>query len=159
MSFVNRPSDPAGTIFNYTDGDKLVIRTSKPFRAGDVYRFSPTLPRVEASAASSSLDRIRVVPNPYVSATTHEAPLPPGITTGRGERRIDFIHLPPLAVINIFTARGEHVATLRHDKDISDGSVSWNLKSKENLDVAYGVYFYVLESPSGSKSGKIAIIK
>jgi hypothetical protein len=51
------------------------------------------------------------------------------------------------------------VVTLNHDANIEDGTVSWNLKTKENLDVAYGVYFYVLESPAGKKTGKIAIIK
>ena len=50
--------------------------------------------------------------------------------------------------------------TLKHDKDISDGTVSWNLKTKENLDAAYGVYFYVVDAPGiGQKTGKFAIIK
>ena len=39
------------------------------------------------------------------------------------------------------------------------GTVSWNLKTKENLDIAFGIYFYVIESPIGTKTGKIAIIK
>ncbi|MBI5648631.1 MAG: hypothetical protein HY962_16995 [Ignavibacteriae bacterium] len=159
MSFVNRPTDPPGTVFTFTDGDKLSLVTSKPYRAGDVYRFTPSLPKVDEAKARSDLSMVKVVPNPYISATTHESPLPPGITTGRGERKIDFIHVPARAVINIFTSRGDHVITLRHDSEINDGTVSWNVKSKENLDIAYGVYFYVLESPAGTKSGKIAIIK
>jgi hypothetical protein len=85
--------------------------------------------------------------------------LPPSITSGRGERKIDFIHLPPDATIDIFTSRGEHVITLRSNSSVFDGSVSWNLKSKENLDVAYGIYFYIIDSPYGKKDGKIAIIK
>ena len=40
-----------------------------------------------------------------------------------------------------------------------NGVVSWNLKTKENLDIAFGVYFYVVESSVGNKTGKIAIIK
>jgi hypothetical protein len=114
---------------------------------------------VDDGMAHDQLSRVRVVPNPYISATTHESPLPPGITTGRGDRKIDFIHVPAQSKINIFTARGEHMITLRHESSIDDGTVTWNLKSKENLDIAYGVYFYVLESPVGEKSGKIAIIK
>ena len=62
-------------------------------------------------------------------------------------------------MINVFTARGDHVITLRHTGSIEDGTVSWNLKTKENLDIAYGVYFYVVETPVGNKAGKIAIIK
>ena len=72
---------------------------------------------------------------------------------------MDFIHLPADATINIFTARGEHVVTLHQDGVIFDGTVSWNLKTKENLDVAAGVYFYVVDSKAGVKRGKIAIIK
>ena len=120
---------------------------------------TPSLPKVDQAKAASQLDRVKVVPNPYVSATTHELPLPPGVTSGRGERRIDFIRVPVDAVINIFTARGEHVVTLRSGGVSENGVVAWNLKSKENLDVAFGVYFYMLESAAGTKSGKIAIIK
>ena len=39
------------------------------------------------------------------------------------------------------------------------GSISWNLRTKENIDIAYGVYLYVVESDYGVKKGKIAIIK
>jgi len=42
---------------------------------------------------------------------------------------------------------------------MENGTVSWNLKTKENLDIAFGVYFYVVQSPVGNKTGKIAIIK
>jgi len=51
------------------------------------------------------------------------------------------------------------VISLQHDGNIEDGTVSWNLKSKENLDVAFGVYFYVVDSSIGTKTGKFAIIK
>jgi len=34
-----------------------------------------------------------------------------------------------------------------------------DLKTYENLDVSFGVYFYVVESPVGNATGKIAIIK
>jgi hypothetical protein len=85
--------------------------------------------------------------------------LNPGITSGRGERKIDFTNLPNEATIRIFTSRGDHIITLNHAGNIQNGTVSWNVKSKENLDIAYGVYFYVIESPVGNKTGKIAIIK
>jgi hypothetical protein len=147
------------TVYTFGFGDTLSINLRKPFRSGDVFEFETEKASVNSTIASKSLNRIRVVPNPYVVATSHELPLPPAITSGRGERKIDFIHLPARAKIHIFTSRGERVVTLEHDNDIYDGSVSWNLKTKENLDVAAGIYFYVVESPAGSKSGKIAIIK
>jgi len=145
--------------FEYGLGDTLTIRLKKPFRRLDVYRFTGPLPTIATTTAKQQLDMIRVVPNPYIVATSHELPLPPAISSGRGERKIDFIHLPPGAKITIFTSRGEHVITLFHDNTMFDGTVSWNLKTKENLDVAPGVYFYAVESSVGKKTGKIAIIK
>ena len=162
LFFVNKEGEPADTVYDLGDGDKLVLNTTKPFRSGDVFEFVTELPRTEysgAEGAGSSLEAIRVVPNPYVTAAEFELPLPPGITSGRGERRIDFTHLPAAATVRIYTSRGDHVVTLTHPGNIEDGTVSWNLKTKENLDVAYGVYFYVVESPVGNKTGKIAIIK
>ena len=51
------------------------------------------------------------------------------------------------------------MTTLAQTGNIEDGTVSWNLKTHENLDIAFGIYFYVVESPAGNTTGKIAIIK
>ena len=147
------------SLFEFRSGDTLKINMKKPFRTGDVFEFTAVKPAVDREQASRELDRIKAVPNPYVAATTHELPLPPAITSGRGERKIDFIHLHAGARIHLFTARGERVASLRHDGNINDGTVSWNLKTDENLDIAPGVYFYVVESDVGVKRGKVAVIK
>jgi hypothetical protein len=157
--FINKPGEPVDTLYDLGEGDGLILRTTKPYRQGDVFEFQTELSKVDARLAASSLDRIRVVPNPYLTAAAFELPLPPGITSGRGERRIDFIHLPAGSTIKIFTSTGEYVVTLTGSANIEDGTVGWNLKTRENLDVAYGVYFYVVESPVGNKTGKIAIIK
>jgi hypothetical protein len=114
---------------------------------------------VDEAIAMESLDKIRVVPNPYVTASSFEPPLNPGITSGRGERKIDFTNLPANSTVRIFTARGELIASLAQEGNIANGTVSWNLRTKENLDIAFGVYFYIVESPVGTKTGKIAIIK
>jgi hypothetical protein len=147
------------SVFDFGSGDTLKIFMKKPFRTGDVFEFKTVLPTVDKVQAKNELDRIRVVPNPYVTATTHELPLPPAVTSGRGERKIDFIHVPEDATIHIFTSRGELVVILHQDGSIHDGTVSWNLKTKENLDIASGIYFYVVQSDVGIKRGKIAVIK
>lgn len=146
------------TILTFTDGDTLKIRTRKPFRRGDIFTFTTEKPKVLTAKATTELSNIRVVPNPYVVQTNFEAPLAPG-TFGRGERKIEFQNVPVGATISIYTARGEHLRTLTHDGSMFNGTVKWDLKSKENLDIAYGVYFYVVESSAGTKTGKIAIIK
>lgn len=152
-------SSSKDTTITFTSGDTLFIATSKPFRRGDLFAFTSEPPTVNKESAAAQLSDIRVVPNPYVAASVHEPPLPEGVTSGRGERRITFTNVPVNATIHIFTARGELVNTLRNGDNIQSGAVAWNLKSFENLDIAPGVYFYVIDSDVGQKQGKIAIIK
>ncbi len=141
-------------------GDVFTVATRKPFSGRDVFSFSTFASGVDENDAQAQLDRIKVVPNPYVAAASWEEPLPPTITSGRGERRIDFIHVPRDARIRIYSTRGELVRELRHDGFIDDGTVSWDLRSRTNLDVAYGVYFYHVEVPGvGETTGKLALIK
>ncbi len=142
------------------DGDIFTIRTYKAFRSNDVYSYSTRASSVNQEDAKAALDDVRVVPNPYVAAASWEGKLPPTITSGRGERKVQFQNVPQNSTIRIFTSRGELVRVLKHEDAIDRGFVDWDLKTRENLDVAYGVYFYHLQAPGvGSTTGKIALIK
>jgi hypothetical protein len=153
-------TDPDATGDFPDAGDVFAVRTFKPFSPSDRYAYRTASSKVSEEEAQAQLDRVKVVPNPYVAAAAWEDPLPPTITSGRGERRVDFIHVPADSRIRIYNARGELVRELRHDSGIGDGTVSWDLRSREDLDVAYGVYFYHLDAPGiGETTGKIAIIK
>ncbi len=145
-----------------TLGDTLNIRVTKPFISGDQLAITTKSAVVDKKLASNQLGMIRVVPNPYIAATSQESPLPPTITSGRGERKISFIHLPEGSTIYIYTVRGELVRKLLMpaSQNISDGTIDWDLRTSENLDVAYGVYFYLVDAPGvGQKYGRLAIIK
>lgn len=150
--------DTRDTILNFVPGDSLKFRTQKSFRKGDKFLFSTEKPKVVSAAIPPSLSNVRVVPNPYVVQNTNEAPPAAGLF-GRGDRHIEFQNVPQGATVSIYTSRGEHIRTLTHDGSIQNGTIVWNVKTKENLDVAYGVYFYVIESSAGTKTGKIAVIK
>jgi len=51
------------------------------------------------------------------------------------------------------------VQTLRQDGSF-DGFVPWNLRTKDNLDVAPGLYIYNVEAPGQSAfTGKFAVVK
>ena len=142
------------------EGDTYLLANLKPFSSRDVYTFATGAAAVDEDSAADQLDRIGVVPNPYVAAASWERPLPPTVTSGRGERRVDFIHLPANATVRVYNVRGALIWEGRHDSGIDDGTVSWNLRTREDLDVAYGVYFYHVEAPGvGSKTGKLALIK
>lgn len=160
MTFSLRSAHSDSLELSFNEGDTLFISVSKPFREGDTFTLKGPKPEIIKELAKSDLKEVRVVPNPYISAHAFESPLPPGITSGRGERKIFFTHVPYDAEIHIYTARGQHVRTLKHDGSIFSGSVSWDLKTRENLDIAYGVYFYFVDSPTaGKQSGKFAVIK
>ena len=143
----------------FGSNDTLFLNFSKPFRTGDEYLLTTVEPSIDDNLNNINLSEVKVVPNPYIAATAIESSLPPGISSGRGERKIEFQNVPNDAVIKIFNIRGQHIQTLYHDGNVFDGSVEWNLKTKENMDIAYGVYLYVLESELGIKKGKIGIIK
>lgn len=157
MNFFTRPNSP-DTTYTFTDGDTLKIRLKKSFRKGDRFAFSAEKPTITKALAAKDMDMIRVVPNPYVVSSTLEAPNLPG-KFGRGERKILFQNVPVDSKISIFTVRGDLVRVLYANGNLSDGSVAWDVKSSENLDIAFGVYFYAVESSIGTKTGKIAIIK
>jgi len=139
-------------------GDTFTLRISKPFRSDDVYSFTTDAAFTDVQKAKDQLDDIAVVPNPYIIAASWE---PQHLyTSGRGTRKIDFIHLPQECTVKIFTLRGYLVQTLYHSSTLDNGSESWDLTSKDGLDIAYGVYIFHVYAPEiGTKIGKFAVIK
>ncbi len=130
---------------------------SKPFGPGDVFEFSTTGATVAEAASVWGDERPYAVPNPYVGASDFEA-RPFGVS-GRGDRAIEFRAIPAGSEVRIYTLRGDLVDTIRHDGGFV-GAVRWDLRTKDNLDAAPGLYFFVVETPGGaSHTGKFAIIK
>ncbi len=149
-------NDSASTI-RPTLGDVYNLKLLYPFTVGDVFTFTTKAEFVENAKAKQEFNAPYVVPNPYVGAASFE----PGLfaTSGRGERRIEFRGLPQNCTIRIYTVRGDLVQTLTHDNS-TDGYVAWNLRTKDNLDVAPGLYIFHVDAGNiGSHIGKFAIIK
>jgi hypothetical protein len=136
-------------------GDRLNIYTYQPYSPADVYTYNTSAARI--NAASVNLDRIKVYPNPYLAVSAQEPPNP--YSQGRGERRITFNHLPDRCTIRIYTVRGDLVNTIEHNSTIDDGTENWDLRSKDGLNIAYGVYLFHVDSPYGEKIGRFAVIK
>lgn len=138
-------------------GDVYKLITNKPFRNKEFYVFQTAGQSHDKSLAISDMDKIAVVPNPYVGAASWE---PTSNDVGRGERRIYFIHLPNECTIRIYTISGNLVNTITHSSTITDGQESWDLISKDGMDIAFGVYIFHVDAPGiGKKTGKFAIIK
>jgi hypothetical protein len=142
-----------------TDGDVYYIATNKPFSGGDVFSFTSLAAQIDKSKAKNQLDQIRVVPNPYVATNVIEEKNFLD-RTSRGFRRIYFDKLPAVCTIRIYTMAGELVRVLEHNSTADDGQEFWNLLTKDNVEVAYGLYFFHVDAPGiGEKVGKFAIIK
>jgi len=140
-------------------GDTYLMYTTRPFSKSDVFTLQTKAGFVDNRAATSKLDNIYVVPNPYVGANEIE---PANKLSGqnRGERRIYFENLPMKCTIRIYTLSGELVTTLDHDTGVDNGREFWNLLNHDGFSVAYGVYLAHIDAPGvGEKLIKFALIK
>jgi len=149
-------------------GDVYQLRLRRPLSPSDMFVFNTTGATVGSAAAAGGgfAERPYVVPNPYIGAASFEPAR--FAVSGRGERRIEFRAIPLGSTIRIYTVRGELVRTLQHDGrrlgdtiiGSVDGFVPWDLRTKDNLDVAPGLYIFQVEAPGvGTDVGKFAVIK
>ena len=137
-------------------GDVYNFRAPIPFTSADKFYFSTTASTVMRSASSTALDKVAVVPNPYLLTASWERET---AMAGRGERKISFIHLPAVCRIKIFTQNGVLIKALDHVTNGADGSASWDLTTDEGLEVAFGIYVYLVEADEiGHKIGTFAVI-
>ena len=142
--------------------------------AGDIYRLSFKRPLSESdqmvftvnpsnaldkSKLKTVMDSIRVVPNPYIATNLMETAVINKRLNQR--RRIMFTHVPADCEIRIFTSSGLLVDEIFVNNAPSDGTVFWDLKSREDLEVAAGMYVYYVKSneTGDEKLGKFAVIK
>ena len=145
-------------IVHAKKGDVFRLATYRPFSQADVYSFTTKKSNFDLDRAVDALSEIAVVPNPYVVAASWE---PRHIyNSGRGPRKIDFINLPAKCTIKIFTLAGHLVDILEHNSLYENGSHTWDLLSKDGLEISYGIYLYHIDAEEvGEKTGKFAIIK
>ncbi|CUT08364.1 hypothetical protein JGI9_01590 [Candidatus Kryptonium thompsonii] len=148
------------------EGDEFWVKTKRSFNTVeggvtdvDSFRLEVKGYRYDPVLASNLLDRIKVVPNPYVGINELEpvSKLPGQV---RGERRIYFDGLPRECVIRIYTLSGELVKEIYHSSGVDNSREYWNLLNRDGLGVSYGVYIAHIEAPGiGEKLIKFAIIK
>ncbi len=99
--------------------------------------------------AGTSLEGIRIVPNPYnIKAQKIQFPGEPN--------KLMFLNIPGHCVIKIYTVRGDLIYTIHHED--GSGDESWNLVSSSRQTVVSGVYiahFEVTEDFKDPETGKI----
>ena len=140
-------------------GDVYLIGTHRPFSALDTLNFSTVSSTYINSKAQNKLNDISVVPNPYVVTNVMEQ-LDLQNPNDRGPRKVYFNHLPKTCTISIYTVTGDLVQTLYHDAEMNDGQEHWDLTTKDNFPLAFGIYIYHVNAPDvGEKIGRFAVIK
>jgi hypothetical protein len=140
-------------------GDIFRFTTKKTFDRHDIFEFKMIGGNYTAERAAMNMDNIYTVPDPYIAASSLEARLI-SQDVGRGNRRIDFVNLPKECTIRIFTIAGRLVRTLEHSSAENEGRASWDLRTKDGLEIAHGIYIYHVDAPGvGTKTGKLAVIK
>ncbi len=114
---------------------------------------------LDVAEVKTGMDKIKVVPNPYIATNAMEPAVANPYLNQR--RRIMFTHIPANCRIKIFTVSGVLVDEINVQNEPDNGIVHWDLKSREGLDVAAGMYIYHVKSLStgDEKIGKFAIIK
>jgi len=149
VTFNSKKPPAAGNIFS--------LETIKPVLPGiqDKYRFAIKGSKINTELQKSEMNKIRVVPNPYVVSSLFE----PELGTLRLEplRQIQFINLPSKCTIYIFTVAADIVKTLYHDSQ--GGTATWDLRTESGREVAPGVYIYVVKTDQSQYMERFAIIK
>lgn len=157
LRFYKNPFDSLKPVIPPEPGDVYLFRTERNPTRHDTMRFTIDGGDWENSRAQEEMRDIYVVPDPYVVGNSFESIYE---LAGYTQRRVDFVNLPPQCTIRIFTASGKLVTTLKHDELMDFGRHSWDLTSEDGPEVAFGIYFFVVESPDvGTFRGKFAVIK
>jgi hypothetical protein len=94
------------------------------------------------AVTDSALSLIRVVPNPFVVYSSYQ--------TNITNSAIMFTNLPARGTLRIYTVNAQFVQQIAWEpEDLQgDGDLFWNLRSREGIDIASGLYIWVLTAPS-----------
>lgn len=149
VTFDSKKPPKAGNLFS--------IETIQPVMPNiqDKYRFTIKGSKINVEQQKSEMNKIRVVPNPYVVSSLFEPEL--GELRLEPLRQIQFINLPSNCTIYLFTVAGDRVKTLYHNSQ--GGTETWDLRTESGREVAPGVYIYVVKTDQSQYMERFAIIK
>jgi hypothetical protein len=106
------------------------------------------------------LDRVRVVPNPYVVLSEFDQ-----VDAARvGTPRLLFTNVPQQGSMRIYTVSGQLVQQLSWtaaDLEATGsgqptGDLPYNMRTREGLDLGTGLYLYVITPTGANSNGKVA---
>lgn len=138
-------------------GNKFSVEVIKPVLPNikDAYSFEVKGSVVNKTSIRENINKIRVVPNPYIVSSLFEPEF--GELRKEPLRQIQFINLPPECTIYIFTVDADLVKTIYHNS--TSGTATWDLRAEGGREIAPGVYIYVVKSDDIEYKERFAVIK
>lgn len=122
----------------------------------------------------SDQNKVMVVPNPYRAYVEYTRVHGGGLAWENRDdgtadfypqmdRRLYFYNLPRKCMIRIYTVAGDLVDIIEHDADDQSGwseyAESWNLNSRNKMQVVSGLYLFSVENLTPGNTGKSEIGK
>ena len=102
----------------------------------------------------SGAAKVVVKPNPYKKKALFDN------ATLSYDHKIDFLNLPSKAKITILDVSGQIIDEINFESsDPNNGSVFWDMFSKDGVEVASGLYIYVVEYSGGKQVGYFSILR
>ena len=115
-------------------GNKFSVETIKPVQPNikDSYSFKIAGSKVDYIQVANEINKIRVVPNPYLVSSIYEPEF--GELRREPLRQIQFVNLPPECTIYIFTIDADLIKTLEHNS--TNGTETWDLRTEGGREIS-----------------------
>lgn len=163
----SRGASPSGGYLAVQPGWAQYFELARAFDPRSVVQLVATPFSTKAVISQADLSRVSVVPNPYLARSDVDQ------LTGRSPTsRIYFTGVPEEGVLRVYSVSGQYLQELKWTKsdltyqgnNAPTGDLPFNLRTREGLDMASGLYLYVLTAtgPSGNgliQRGKFVIIR
>ncbi len=129
-------------IGGYLEVDTIMKYSNKLARNGNLPMYYFSTKGLSASTdvteiATSEMDKINVVPNPYYAFNNYE--------TSPVDHKIKFTNLPNNCTIRIYNVGGNLIRTLKKDNNLT--YMDWDLKNEYGISISGGVYIIHIDAP------------
>jgi len=114
---------------------------------GSAFVLAPDVPK--ASDIVSGQVKIFVKPNPYKRTALFDVGL---------EHKVAFNNIPDNSKITILDVAGQ-IVFQQTIQNATNGTFFWDLFSKDGMEVANGLYIYIVEYPGGTERNYLAIMR
>ena len=139
--------------YPFADQNTFYPKTTSGLKAIGTY-FTVKSALASASDLVAGKAKISVKPNPYKKKALFDN------ATDAYDHKVTFYNLPPKAKITILDVSGQIVDVIYFtSSDPNNGSTFWDMFSKDGVEVASGLYIYVVEYDGGQQVGYFSILR